>query len=323
MSSASETVFQAGIESTKGTAVAATRKLYCVAELPVEDDNVQTVQQARDNYMANFDAVQTHRLGKWKMEQPANYKDLMFWFQLMLKGGVAASGAGPYTWTFNGAAASDDLDAMTLEAGDDVVALEVPYTLCGSWELSGADGNGPGLVNLKGDFVGTKKVDTTLTGAISDVDMSGAYLLFKNAAVYLDDTAGGIGSTEVAALMAFSLKCDNKIQPNFPGNAGGIFTSHNRDKRFVEVQLDLLLNSATYTEFTDHYVGGDARFGQISITGIGNYDFSFNFHVARWHKFEPKASGPTRRVVLIGQTVYDPTLGYDWQTVVTNDEATL
>ena len=40
-------------------------------------------------------------------------------------------------------------------------------------------------------------------------------------------------------------------------------------------------------------------------------------------KFEPKASGPTRRVILMGQTAYNATLGYDWQMTLINDLASI
>lgn len=321
MSNAAETVFQIGIESTRGTAVAATRKLYCVADLPTEDDNIELVKQARDNYIANYDALQTKRQAAWTAEDVCSYDELHLWAQLFAKGGVSGSGAGPYIWTFNGAAASDDLSTATLEAGDNVAAVEVPFLTCTNWEISGQSGK---PVMGKYSFIGQKVVDTTLTGAISDRDLAGSYMLFKNAAVYLDDTAGGIGGTEITnALMAFSLKCDNKVTPNFTGNNSGLFSSINREERYVEVTLDLLLDATTYTEFTDHYVDGEARFGQINIPGSGNDDFTFNFHVKKWHKFEPKKDGSSRRIILMGQTAYDPTLGYDWQFVITNDESAL
>lgn len=322
MSATAETVYQMGLESTPGTAVAATRRVYLRGELPVEDDTTYQFTQSRDNYIANYDQAATHRMVTWKSEEELNFKEAAFDFETIMKGGVSPTGTDPYTRVYNGAASSDDLKAATLECSDNVVDWEVPYLLCKDWEISGADGNGPSAIMFKRNWIGQQKIATTLT-SLSDRDIAGSYALFKNTALYLDDSAGGIGGTEVAGLMAFTIKCDNKIQPNFPGNAGGVYTSHNREKRYLEITLDLLLNATTLTEFEDHFIDGDARFGQLDIAGAGDDDLKINFHTKRWHKFEPKASGPTRRVLLMCQTAYDPTLGYDWQATLINNIASI
>lgn len=323
MSAVAETIFQAGLESAAGTAVAATRKLYGKAELPMEEDTIQTIQQSRDNYVANFDAVKTHTQAKWSYEEVLNFEEIVFWAQMFAKGSVTPTGAGPYVWTFNGVGSSDDLQVMTLEAADNVSQLQCPYGICKTWELAGSDGNGPKLVTFKTEYIFQKTDHMGSLTSLSERDITGHYGAFANTALYLDDAAGGIGTTEIPALMAFTIKCDNKVQPNFPGNQNGLYTSHNRDKRYVEIMVDLLLDATTYTEFTDHYKDGDARFGRIRVGGLGNDQLDFDFHVARWHKFEPKASGSTRRVVLMAQSYYDATLGYDWQLAIQNDVSAL
>lgn len=324
MSATAETVYQMGIESTPGTAVAATRKIYSVAEMPVEIDATEQVMQSRDNYIANYDTLQTHREVGWKNEEVLNFKEFAWWAEFLAKGGVSPTGTDPYTRVYNGASSSDDLKTGTLECADNIATWEVPYLINKDWEISGADGNGPKPVMLKMNWIGTKKVSTTLTGALSDRDLSGSYALFKNTALYLDDTAGNLGNTEVAsALMGFNVKCDNKVQVNYPGNTGGIYASHNRDNRYLEITLDLLLNATTLTEFNDHFADGDPRFGRLGIAGAGDDNLNIDFSIAKWSKFEPKSSGPTRRVILMGQTAYNPTLGYDWQMTLINNLAAI
>lgn len=324
MSNVAETYFQAAIESTAGTGLAATRKLYPKADIPVEERLTEYIQQSRQSYIANHEAVETHVIANWKTEEVMNFEETIWYGLLAWKGGVTASGVGPYTWTYNGAATSDDLDTATIEAADNVAAVEMNYGMIKSWEITGADGNGPKPVMFKADWLGSKVVDTTMTAAISDRDIKGSYMLFKNTQVYLDATAGGIGTTEISnALMSFSLKCDNKIQPDYPGGNSGIFTGHSRDRRFVEITIELLLDATTYTQFTSIYKNGTARFLQLKNTGASNDLWTFNAHVRRWHKAEWKQSGPSRRIVLMAQSVEDPTLGYDWQTVFTNDISAL
>jgi hypothetical protein len=324
MSSAALTQFQAGIEATRGTAVAATRKLYCDAQLPVEDDNIEMVHQARNQFVANFDALQNHVSATWSLEEVFNFHEMAFWLQLAAKGGVTPTGIDPYIWTFNGMATSDDLATMTLEAADDEAALRAPFGVMTSWEIAGQDGNGPAPLMFNADFIFAGVDDNALTGAIADRDISGHYGLFRNTALYLDAVAGSIGTTEVAAsLMSFAIRVDNQVQANYPGNTGGRYTSINRDKRHCEVELNLLLNATAYAEFTSAYKNGTARFGRIRNVGAGDDQFDIDFHAARWHKWEPTVNGPTRRVTLLAQTVYDPTLGFDWQIALRNNLAAL
>lgn len=217
MSEASLTRFQAGIESTPGTAVAATRIIYVKEpSMPFEEDNTVQFGQSRPNFIANYDTAQTHRSAKWSSTIDVSFDDIHFWLQMAAKGGVTPTGTGPYTWTFNGAGSTDDLNTMTLEAADDVMAVEVPYMLCTDWEISGSDGNGPGIIEAKMSWLGQKMEPATLTSALSDRDLAGTYALFKNANLYLDASAGNIGTTAAGNMMAFTFKVNNNIQPNYP-----------------------------------------------------------------------------------------------------------
>lgn len=324
MSASALTRIQGGLETTFLTAVAANRILYVrKAELPTEDRGKEYIEQSRQSYNAFYEGAETHVIGGWKAELDFSFDDMHWWYNMML-GAITPGGVGPYTWTKNSEATSDDLKAMTLEAADNVAAVEMPGTLVTDWEIDGKDGEGPNIVTAKLGFLGQKVDSTTMTGALSHRDLRGTYMMFKDTAFYIDDTAGGIGTTQVAAaLMAFNIKCNNNIVPIHPGNNNGLMMARERGTRYVEWSAELLLNATTLTEFTDHYKDNDMRFVQFKNSGGGaNDDWIFNI-ATKLHMFPFKRNEAVRRVVLAGRSIYDATLGYAWSSTITNDEASI
>ena len=327
MSAISETYWQAGIESTPGTPVAADRIIYALGPVPKESRPKEYVRQSRASYAENFEAVETHRLVEsWPMNLPAvSFDDIIWWMQLAARGGVAGVGTDPYTWTFQGAESADDLDTATFEVADDVGAFELNYAMCKNWQITGKGGNNSaGVIQAQFNMMAQKLTPgITMTGALSHRNLDGSYMAFKNTAVYLDDTAGAIGSTELqAALLEFSLKMDNKIVPVFPGNSSGVFATHRRDKRYLELMLVLLFNSDTYTEFQTYFQANDNRYLELVNTGSGDDSFTLRAHT-KFETFEFPEDGPTRKVALLGRSIYDPTLGYDWWMQIQNNVASI
>ena len=320
MSAAAETVFNGKIEATRGTAVAADRALYVVnADLPKAVPTGEYVKQSRGTYVANFDHIITKRDATWQPTIHFSFDDIVWWLQLMIKGGVTPTGVGPYVWTFPNSSTDDDLDSATIEAGDNVVSVRMPFGMVDTWEILGEEGK---IIQAKLGMVGAQVEDNGLASP-ADRDLAGSYAHMGNASLYLDDSAGNIGNTEIEnALVGFSIKSKNGIKANHTGNGGRVRSSVNRDERWIEVMLDLIMDVTTYTEFTDHYRDGESRFGRLRLDGNGNDQADIDFH-CHWEKFETKRDGPTRRLVLFGQSIYDPTLGYDFQMEVTNDEASL
>lgn len=327
MSAIAETYWQAGIESTRGTPVAATRKLYAKAAIPTEERPKEFIGQARQSYVAHYDAVETHRhVPDIPFEFPAlSFDDAIWWLLLAAKGGVAPTGAGPYVWTSNGMATSDDLDSATLEVADGVSAFQIPFAMCKSWELSGKLGSGPSPISGKFNLMAQKlTAGHTMTAAIADRNLVGSYMAMKNTQVFLDTAAGSIGGTEIAtALEEISIKMDNKLEPRWTGSAaGGDYSYVNREERYLEVSAVLRMNATTYGYFTSVFQANALRYLQIKNTGAGNDLLTINL-ATKLETFEFPEDGTTRRVGIMGRSLYDPTLGYDWQIAVQNDIASL
>ena len=327
MSAIAETYWQGGIESTRGTPVAATRKLYARAPIPKEERPKEYVNQARQSYVSSYDVVETHRhVPDIVFDFPAfSFDDAPWWYLLAAKGGVTPTGAGPYTWTFDGMATSDDLDSASLEVADGVGAFRIPFAMCKSWELSGKLGSGPSPLGAKFNLMGQKlEHGHTMTPALSDRDLVGSYMAMKNSQIYIDTAAGSIGSGEIAAsLEEISIKADNKLQARFTGSAsGGDYSYVNREERFVEFSAILRMNATTYGYFNSVFQANALRYLQFKNTGAGNDLLTFNI-ATKLETFEFPEDGPTRRVAIMGRSLYDATLGYDWRLTVQNDIASV
>lgn len=321
MSEKARTRWQAAIEATPLTAIAADRMIYALAGIPEEQNNGVYIEQSRGDYEKNFDMVSDAKMvDGWKFELPGvAYDDWNYWGNLAHYNLSTPTGAGPYVWAWNGAATTA-LGSGTFEAADAVGAFQIPGAYCKSWELSGKPKE---PIKASFDMIGQRlTAGHTMTAALSDRDLRGNYALFQDAALYLDDTAGAIGGTEVAAsLLEFSIKGNNQLEPVFTGNGGGYYSQVDRDDRYLELSFTLLFDAATYAEFSGDFQSEAVRFGRLRVTNSPDI-FDVNFHT-KWEKYNWNNDGPTRKVTLMGQSIYDPTLGHSWEVEVTNGSATL
>lgn len=324
MSNIATTYWQAGIESTKGTPVAATRKLYALSPIPNEERPKEHIMQSRNSWNEFYDAVETHAwVPSIPFEHPAlNFNTLPWWLKLAAEGGVSGSGGGPYVYTFD--SEGTDLNAATLEADDETGTFQIPYAMCQSWEIAGKGGGGPTPVTGKFDLMGQKlTAGHTMTGALSELDLRGHYMAFKNTQLFMDTSAGGIGGTEVeASLEEFTIKVDNKLDARFTGGNSGYYSKVNREHRHLEFTAILLFNATTYAEYSTYFQANAGRFVQLLNSGSGTDEFALNLYT-KFETFEWPEDAGTRRVALMGRSIYDPTLGYAWQMAVTNGVATM
>ena len=318
------TYWQAGIESTPGTPIAATRRLYEIGEIPEEKREKEYVPQARQNFIENYDAVEVSARTEFTLESPAlSYNDLAWWAELFLKGGVSPTGVGPYVRVYNGAGATDDLKTATFEAADGVGAFQIPYAFGDAFEIKGKNGSKPGPVSAKWDLIGQKVTPGhTMTAALSERDLVGTYMVAQHATFFLDDAAGGIGGTEIGTLMEFSIKMKNNTDPIFFGGDSLAYSAKRRENRYLEVMVKLLFDATSYAEFTSKFRTNAARFCQVKIANGVNNIAAWNMHT-KFHAYAWPEDGPTRQVSLLGRSIYNPTLGYDWQLSLTNQLAAI
>lgn len=316
------TRLQAGIESAFGTPVAATRKQYEIGGPPKEIRELEYVPQARANFVANYDSIETHFHAALDLEAPAlSFTDLAFWAELFLQGGVTAGAAPGYLRTYNGVATANDLKSATIEGGDNISGFRMSGAVGKSLEISGKGGTSPTPITAKYSLMGVDADDQAFTAALADRNQ--VYMRFRDTAVTIDATAGALGTTPLTAtLMGFAIKLDNSPALLFFGDGAGKAGAWDRDERYMELSLDLRFNATALTQF-QQYQSKARRYIRLTNTSpTANNIFQLNF-CGDFESFDWGAEGPTRKITLMARSIYDATLGYDWQIALTNGVATL
>jgi hypothetical protein len=98
--------------------------------------------------------------------------------------------------------AQNTFSTYTIEGGDDQQAEEFDYAFVKHFNLAG---DGQGALMVSADWTGRETTDSTFTGAISIPDVE--EILVNSATLYIDDSGGTIGTTEVSDTL-FSIDLD-------------------------------------------------------------------------------------------------------------------
>lgn len=205
-------IFQAGLESTRGTDVPATRKVYAV--LNAAYDRPLT---AVTDTSATYEGRRRPSYGRERVSFSAvdvvTFEDLPWWLQMGVKGGVSGSndGSGAYTYTFVPSVATDDLKSATFEYGDSGNPYQSTQCMVNQFTLRmDADNDAePGWM-LDLELLGRDRTTTTVTGSITD--RSTEVMTARGTKIYIDDAGGTIGTTQLTgALISASFTVNNNI----------------------------------------------------------------------------------------------------------------
>lgn len=264
---------QAGIETTRGTAVASTRRLAAeVAGVPLDRrwepvkyaDGKRTAQNLHrnDQYLVNS-----------SLSFPQGYfQALPMIFQCLLDGTITPAeqtvGQADYKWdVFPSLTAANDPDTLTLEMGDDTQFFEIEYCMFTRFKLAfqiPADG-GPAPVTFEADYFGRQVTPTTVTAGQSL--HSGIQLInAKLARLYLDTTWAGLGGTEQAVLRGGEVEIFADNHPKFFGGANKYFDTHGEGKIGAMVTLDLE-GVAAANSIYNLYQAGTTRALRLNLNG--------------------------------------------------------
>lgn len=224
---------QYGKESTRGTAVAATKiwngKVPAVNSdrkpvIPDEDIGIRAkgVRSVIHQYLYNNTLSTEH----------GYFQQLPALFGCGLKGGVTASEVTPaqtdYLWTFTPSlTAANTPDSLTVELGDNVQAFETEHVMFERIRISGtvAQGMDVSPVNVEADFFGRQLSKTTFTGALSLT--TAEPMNAKLSRFYLDTTWAGAGGTEKTNILrGFDIEIITGVHPKFAGSANKYFDSY-------------------------------------------------------------------------------------------------
>lgn len=315
--------FQAGLEATRGTAVAATR-IQPLNGWMVENVDRAKIHEQRNSLVDIYRSLQVKRNVELRgLTTSPTFEDLPWFLQSMVKGGVAGvlSAATVYTYTFVPTATADDLKTVTWEVGNDTQAFQVPFSVGNSLKLDfGPDR--PAAMTC--DYLGQKANKQAFTAALSDrvtEDINGAQM-----SATIDSTT--IGTTAVPQVLSASLTLNNnwtqlfRLDGNiYPGDAYRAPRS---------AQLDVTVQFSSTTEYDAFITAPVER--KVRLTVLGSVIAGSTGSVQKslaidWYGFwdaAPIANQNGLHVVqLTGVSHFDTGASADWQIVVKNGLVTL
>lgn len=325
---------QIGKEVTRGTAVAAMRRLVGV------ESRFRRIEvfEPFDDVMAGVLArtakapVLTSNALEFEFRCPLDFEQIMLPLLSGVKGGVTPTGAGAdKTWTFTPSNIADPApDSYTVEFVESDLTnnaeMEAPYCLTEEIEITGGVER---LSELRWRMFGRKVVDSTMTAALAIPSLNHA--ANRKWAIYFDATWAGLGTTQILAqIYGFRWRCVSGVFPQhyLDGRADLDFSAYHYRQRQIELELDVVSDAAAaglvQTEEANKSAG-TARAVQLKILGgtIGATVYTLKLDGWYYHADDSMEERGTdrdgnliTRVHLV--SAYDPTSTNDHQETVIN-----
>jgi len=256
---------QLGVESAKGTAVAATALWR--GQGVIEDQTEVMFPEEDIGYLSGIDRSYIPRnMAAITFEQtPATFEQLGYILDAGVKtvSGVQ-DGAGTdyiYTYTFPTTAANS-IKTYTIEGGDDQQAEEMEYAFVKSFTLAAAAGE---AWTVTADWLGRQVSTTSFTGSISVPTVEEA--LFQKSKLYIDAIGGTIGSTQKSnTLLKAELAVTTGWQEYFTADGNLYFTAHKSTKPEVVLTLTFEHDGTSVAEKAN-WLAETARLIRILVEG--------------------------------------------------------
>lgn len=269
-------ITQVGVETTAGTAVAATKRLTSLALTPTIESDVK-IYKPVGYRLATVGALSKEWSG-FKLAGPVTYNEIMYVFNSLIKA-VTPTGAGANktsVFALN-STGGDTRKTYTIEHGTSDRARQTAYGLVTGLEVKFNRDE----VTCSGSVMGKAITDAfTLTTLTSAAEIAVVPVLPTQGSVKLADTQSGLaGATAAARVFEVTWKLDNLSGPVWPINSSTSFaalvdtapTAGGSVKMAVDAEgMALLANlRAGSTKFMRVNYVGDAL-------GTGNYQFQID-----------------------------------------------
>ena len=284
-----------------------------MAAMPEPDGGRNYAGGATGTFVAHTSSRKSSEGGKMPLTwNNLTWNDMFILSEMVMEGGIVPTGVGPYTSVHDGQSTSDDLARLTIQAGGSEGKLQMLNSIVSKCVISGDAKSG--AVGAKLDAVGSEP--TVAASLVTPVSYTpGAAIPFGSLVdIFVDDTAGGIGTTqlECAAVKSFQLTWDNKV--SYVDTTCG--RQYGRDKRYVEMQLRLLLEDNVWAEVAD-YLADALRYIRLYVPDAASPTHSWTFDMAGyWEPFSWGQDGPFRDITLTAWSELDDTLGFDWKSTL-------
>lgn len=233
-----------GKESTRGTAVAASRRIITKDASVTYEDVSETHEDQMAGTLARTAVAPTNtRNGSAiQVTNDLDFENILFALLSGVKGGVTPTGATEYTWTFQpGVSADPAPDTYTVEYAESDFGVpardmrEMPYCFTTEFNIQGGVDALPQLLQT---LVGRKPVETTLTALTVPAVNFAANLRW---ALYMDDSWANLGTTQILGqVYSFDYGYSGAIKPQFylDNRADLDFSKYEYGKRTVDLSVE-------------------------------------------------------------------------------------
>lgn len=315
--------WQIGKETTPGTGVAATRRMYFA-----DDSKLTREREPRPHRFAtgSRDNVRAFTLGPivagGTLKMPLSASEIIELLLLGVKGSVTpAAGANGQLWTFT---PGTTLDAATAEWYDGARA----------WEANGVYGN---KIKFSGSVKGENTVEsdifamaldsTTMTGSLAE--RTPDFIEGWETKLFIDTFGGTPGSTQVTGtLLNWDVEIDNQLGRKYFANNTLNLGAVTVGELMLTAKLTFEASAAAAaTEFSNWNAATKRLvrldFGNNELIGGSEYKFVTLDIPGAWDAIDLGGSEDNTRVYELSlQYVYDPTNAYGLQIRCQNARAT-
>jgi hypothetical protein len=308
---------QYGKESTRGTAVAATKIL--LGKVPkVGSDRKPIIPDENVGIRSKGVRALTHQYlySNTLTTEHGYFQQLPWLFGCGLKGNVTptevTSGQGDMLWNQTPSlvsGVSNAQDSSTIELGDDVQAFIAEHAMFERIRISGqvAQGMDANPVNVAADFFARQLTPGSFTGALSLP--TAEPMNAKLARFYLDTAWSGIGGTEKTNILrGFDIEILTGLHPKFSGSGNKYFNTFGEGIIAVTAQFTfegnsdanailnaqqaltfqavrLQINGSTIGSGTPHSLKIDIGGVWEDVSPLGGEDRTDNLHTATMTSF--------------------------------------
>lgn len=275
------TLVQVGKETTRGTAVAATRRIAF-------EDATYRIQQALKTFEDQVQGtlaksatppVVTREGTEFEFSLPLDFEQILLPLLSGMKGGVTPTTPGTGVgrlWTFTPGMTTDPLpDAYTIEyseadmdASPNALGNEAPYGFTTSLQITGGEDSVP---QLNVSMVARKSTLAVATAAIAMPAMSfGPNMRWG---LYIDNTWAGLGGTQITGqIFNFAWTFDGFLRPVYRmDNRSTLdFSQYEFKPRNVDLVIDAILDAASSGLVPTEdalKTAGTKRFVRVELTG--------------------------------------------------------
>ena len=303
--------WQIGFEATRGTSVAATRRLYVIdGEITKEVPQLHFPEDRGEFVMTREANLGDVIAGIQIRDAKATFEDIMVWLEMAVMGDEAPAGIDPYTWTYLPDLTTDDLKTATIEWDDGANQWEVAFCMVNVLTIRGTKGD---VWHVSAEVLGDDKVATTLTAALTDFTKEAA--LMTNTQIFIDSVT--IGTTQVTArLLEFEITITNNIAREFFAESG-VMQAINRGKREVAARVRLKFSSLTEYNAWLAETTQKVRIRAIGSDGVANRKIDIDLY-GRWQSTSFAEVDGMIYADLELLPIYDATLGAEYQFEVIN-----